>query len=80
MSEWNSCDTDIRNSSSVNVFNKELLKFIRTEPNSTYNINDTKELKLLTKLWLRLNHSGDYKFRHNFQDCVYPMCYCSQDI
>ena len=42
ISEWNSFDINIQNSSSINVFKKELLKFIRPEPNSTYNINDTK--------------------------------------
>ena len=62
------------------MFKKELLKFIRPEPNSTYNINDTKGLKLLTRLRLRLSHLGDHKFRHNFQDFVSPMCYCGQDI
>ena len=59
---------------------KELLKFIRPEPNSTYNINDTKRLKLLTRLQLDLSHLGDHKSRYNFQDCVPPMCYCGQDI
>ena len=62
------------------MFKKELLKFIRPEPNSTYNINDTKRLKLLTRLRLRLSHLGDHKFRNNFQDCASPMCYCGQDI
>ena len=69
----NSFNIDIRNSSSINVFKKELLKFIRPEPNPTYNINDTKGLKLLTRLRLGLSHLGDHKFRHNFQDC-YPLC------
>ena len=62
------------------MFKKELLKFIRPEPNSTYNIKDTKGLKLLTKLRLGLSHLGEHKFRHNYQDCVSPMCYCGQDI
>ena len=56
------------------------MKFIRPEPNSTYNINDTKGLKLLTRLRLGLSHLGDHKFRHNFQECVSPMCYCGQNI
>ena len=78
---WNEIvSINIRNSSSINVFKKELLKFIIPEPNSTYNINDTKGLKLLTRLRLGLRHLGDHKFRHNFQDCVSPMCCCSQDI
>ena len=54
ISERNSLDINIRNSSSI-VFKKELLKFIRPEPNSTYNINDTKGLKLLTRLRLGPN-------------------------
>ena len=80
ISEWNSLDENIRNSSSVNVFKKELLKVIRPEPNSTYSINDTKGLKLLTRLRLGLSDLGDRKLRHNFQDCVSPMYYCGRDI
>ena len=80
ISQWNSLDINIRNSSSINAFKKELLKFIKPELNSTYNINDTKGLKLLTRLWLGLSHSGDHKFRHNLHECVSPMCYCVQDI
>ena len=76
ISEWNSFDINIWNSSSINAFKKELLKFIRPEPNSTYNINDTKVLKLLRRLLLRLSHLGDHKFKQNFQDSVSPMCYC----
>ena len=52
ISEWNYLDINIRNSSSINVFKKELLKFIRPEPNITYNIHDAKRLKLLTRLRL----------------------------
>ena len=66
ISEWNRLDMNIRNSSSINVFKKELLKFIRPEPNCTYNINDIKGLKLLTILRLGLSHLSDDKFRHNF--------------
>ena len=69
--------SNTRNCSSINVFKKELLKFIRPEPNSTYDINDTEQLKLLTRLRLGLSHLGDRKFRRK---CVFPMCYCAQDI
>ena len=47
ISQWNSLDVNIRNSSSINVFKKELLKFIRPVPNSTYNINDSKDFKMV---------------------------------
>ena len=79
LSEWNSLNINIRNSSSVNIFKKELLKFIRPEANSTYNTNNTKGLKLLTRLRLGVSHLGDHKFRHNFQDCIFPIYYCGQD-
>ena len=78
--EWNSLDVNIRNSCFINVFKKELLKFIRPVPNSTYNINDSKGLTLLTRLRLGLSHLGDHKFRHNFQDYVSPLRSCGQDI
>ena len=51
----------------INVFKKELLKFIRSEPNSIYNIHDTKGLKLLTRLRLVRSYLGDHKFRHIFK-------------
>ena len=70
ISKWNSLDINTQNSSVNNVFKKELQKFIRPEPNSTYNIHHIKGLKLLTRLQLRLSHLDDHKFRHNFQDYV----------
>ena len=60
ISEWNSLDINIQNSSSINVFKKEILKYIRPEPNSTYNIHDTKGLKLLTRFRLGLSNLGDH--------------------
>ena len=71
---------NIWNSSSINVFQKEVLKSIRREPHFTYNIHDTKGLKLLTRLQLGLSLLGDRKFRHNFQDCISSMCSCGQVI
>ena len=68
ISDWN-LDVNVWDSSSINVFKKELMKFIRPQPNSTYNINDTKRFKLLTRLWLGLTQLGNHNFRHNFQDC-----------
>ena len=74
--EWNNLDINVRNCSSINVFKKEPLKFIRKEPNFTYNIDDTKGLKLLTRLRFGLSNLGDHKFRHNFKGCVSLMCSC----
>ena len=49
IAEWNSLNIDIWNSSYINVFKKELLKFIRPEPNFTYNINDNQRIKITYK-------------------------------
>ena len=80
VTEWDNLDIIIRNCSFVNVFKKELFKLIRPKLNFTYDIHNTKGLKLFTRLRLWLSHLGDDKFRHNFQDCVSPMCSCAQDI
>ena len=46
ITEWNNLDINIQNSSFINIFQKELQKRIRPEPNF-YNIRDIKGLKLL---------------------------------
>ena len=37
-------------------------------------------LKLLTRLLLSCSYLNDHKFRHNFQDCLNPLCSCSLEI
>ena len=64
INEWNKLDRDIRNSDSLNVFKLSLLTFVRL-------VNNPYGLKLLTRL---------RKFRHNFQDCINPLCACGLDI
>ena len=49
---------------------KELLKFIRPEPNSTYNIHGNKGLKLHTRFRLGLNHLGDNKLAKFSKLCL----------
>ena len=48
-----------------------------------YNIamyNNFEGLKLLTRMRLGLGYLADHKFRHNFQDCLNPICSCSHEI
>ena len=47
------------------------MKFVRPEPNSSYNVNDTKWLKLLKRLRLGLSHLGDHQFWYNFQIFIF---------
>ena len=68
VNEWNKLDPSIRNSTSISVFKKALLKFIRTAKRCPVcNIFDTTGLKSLTS----------HKFLHNFQDTLNPhLCSC----
>ena len=76
ITEWNKLDCDIRSSDSLNIFKLSLLKFVRPVANSIFDINNPYALKLLTRLRLGLSHLRYHKFRHNFQDCINPICDC----
>ena len=80
ITEWNKLDRDIRNRDSLNVFKLSLLKFVRSVENSVFEINNSYGLILLTKLRLGLSHLRYRKFRHNFQDCINPICVCGLEI
>ena len=45
--------------------------------NSTYRIYNPVGIRLLKPLLLGLSHLNEHKFRHNFADCVNPLCSCS---
>ena len=45
---WNQLDPSIQNSSSVEIFKRSLLKFIRPKPEQVFKIHHPKGLKLLT--------------------------------
>ena len=78
--EWNKLDNNIRNSESVSAFKKQILKFIRPSPNSTFNVHIPHGIKLLTRLRAALSHLREHKFRHNFQDSLDPFCNCGLHI
>ena len=48
----------IQNSESVSAFKKQILKFIRPSPNSTFNVHNPHGIKLLTRLRVGLSHLG----------------------
>ena len=73
-------DISIRNSSSCHTFKNLILEFIKLEPNRLSSAQKLKGLKLLTRMRLGLSHLVNHKFRHNFQDCLKPICSCGQEI
>ena len=73
-------DLNIRNSESLNVFKNSLLDFIRPSGNIAFNCHNPREVKLLTRLGLGLNHLREHKFKHGFQDSLNPICSRGNDI
>ena len=61
-------------------FKKHLLKDIRSDPHSFYNICNPNSLKLLARLRLGLSHLNEHRYNHNFENCINPLCTCSWAI
>ena len=62
------------------IFRNSLLKKGRAIQNPIYIIHDPMGIKYLTRLRLGLIYLNDYKFRHNLQDCLNPLCPCSLEV
>ena len=80
LNDWFNLDLNIRNAESVSLFKSRLLPFICPVQRSIYNIFDPKGLKFLTHLRLGFSHLNEHRLRHNFQDCLNPLCSCSLEI
>ena len=77
--EWKKLSSSIQNSTNP-VFRNHLLKIIRPVSNPVYNIQNYIGLKLLTRLRLGLSHVKQYRFNHNFQNFINPLCTCSLEV
>ena len=77
---WFSLDPTIINSKSLEIFKSKLLAFIRPVQRSVYNVFNPQGLKFLTQLRLGLSHLNEHRFRHNFKDCINPLCSCSLEV
>ena len=73
-------DLNIRNSESLNIFKKTLLKFIRFSRSTVFNCHNPKGVKLSTRLRLGFSHLCEHKFKHSFQDSLSPIRSCGNDI
>ena len=72
--EWNNLDPILRNSKSFVDFKNSILKFIIPFPNNVCNCNNHKSIRLITRLRVGMSHLREHKFKHNFQDCLNPIC------
>ena len=80
LSEWFKLDESIRNSESISIFKNKLLSFIPPAQSSIFNIFDPVGIKFLTRLRLDFSHLNEHRFRHNFKNCLNPLCSCSLEI
>ena len=65
-------------------FQKQYLKSILPKPNNVYYCHHPKGIRLLTSLCLGLSLLcvsliRERKFKHSFQDCFNPLCFCSNE-
>ena len=79
INEWNKLNFTIR-ASSFNIFRVNLMKIIPPIPYSVFGIFNPLGLKLMARLRLGLSHLNEHRFKHNFNDCINPLCTCSLDI
>ena len=61
-SNWNQLDPNIQNSSSIEIFKRALLSFIRPKSANVYRIHHPRGLKLLTRLRLGLTICENINF------------------
>ena len=64
----------------VALFQKSTQQFIQPTPSRTFNCHNSIGIKLITRFRLGLSHLRDHEFKHNFLDCLNPICCCGQDI
>ena len=44
------------------------------------NCNNYKSNRLIARLSVCMSHLHEHKFKHNFQDCLNPICSCGLNI
>ena len=80
ISEWNKLDLQIPKASSLLSFKNALLKLGQPVPNLYFNKHNPVGLKVLTRLQVGLSHLNEHKFKHNFSNCIIPLCSCSLEV
>ena len=78
--DWNNFYFSLQNSKIFVDFKNSILNFIRPSPSKTFCCNNYKGIRLITRLRAGMSHLREHKFKHNFQDCLNPICSCGLDI
>ena len=56
------------------------MKDTKSNERQLFSIHDPQGVKLLSRLRLNFSHLNKDQFRHDFKDCVSPMCGCGLKI
>ena len=78
--EWNNLDLTLWNSKNFCCFQKYYPEIITLSPSHVFNCDNHNDIRLITQLRVCLSHLREHKFKHNFQDCLNPICSCGLDI
>ena len=78
--EWNKLDFQPRNAESFKKFRNTLLKLGWPTPDVICEVLHPLYLKLLTRSSLGLSHHNKHRFKHNFENCINPLCTCSLEV
>ena len=78
--EWYKLHPEIQNAPSLNIFKKNIFKFIRPTTNNIFGCHNLKGIKYLTRLSLRPRHLYEHNFKNNFQDTLNPLCTCGGNV
>ena len=72
VTEWSNLYLSIQSFERLGIFKKSIIQFIRPSASSKYNCFNSKRIKHLTRLRLRLSHHCDSKFKRDFFDALRP--------
>ena len=78
VTEWENLGDNIKSLPSLSQFKNALLSFIRPVKCSSFGINDSHGIKLLTKLRVEFSDLRSHRHRHNF-NCNSPLCVCLEE-
>ena len=62
------------------IFKNSVQKFIIIAPNSVFDCENHRGVKLITRMCVGLSHFRKQKFKHSINDTLNPICSCGFDV
>ena len=74
---WNNIGPELRGATSLSVFKKNILKIVRPEKKSLFNIENLDGIRWIFQLRVGLSPLKNHKKMHNFHDTNDDTCHCT---